>query len=149
MIQKVALLRQSTKVCRYQKYSTGLRQWFLGRWATERAVQGVREEGPQDRQRWCYTDTQGNLGVCPYCAAPRRSVHVLEQRYLTKLCCRTLQELLLLVNQSRERFLIFACISLCQEKREEGKERRGMPKLRNACVGRRVRLCETKETAWQ
>lgn len=31
-------------------------------------MQGVTEEGPQERQRWCHTDTQGNSGACTYCA---------------------------------------------------------------------------------
>lgn len=31
-------------------------------------MQGVIEEGSQERQKWCYTDTQGNSGVCTYCA---------------------------------------------------------------------------------
>lgn len=40
-------------------------------------------------------------------------------------------------------------ISFHRVKEEEGKERKGMPKLCNASVGRRVRLCETKASMWQ
>lgn len=66
----------------------------------------------------------GKLGALQ---TPRRSVHILEQHYLTKLRRRTLQELLLVVNQSRERLVMFACVSLRQEKREREKQEGGCP----------------------
>lgn len=87
-------------------------------------------------------NTRGNLGFALTVQTPRKAVHVLEQHYLTKLRHRTLQELFLVVNQSRERLLMFVCVSLCQEKRERERQEGGCPNYV-------MPIWETKESTWQ
>lgn len=104
-----------------------------GFWVTQRAVQGHGEMWGNTKVGTCSASTP-TVSACFETALPYR-LHLAKAAF---------------AHDSKPWEARNIClISFHREKKEEGKERRGFPKLCNASVGRRLWLCETKASTWQ